>query len=205
MECSFGNTLRCSFDTLRFAPRQQCGRLNPNSSSFLSFNSSPILAQVTSIYIHIFYVQSTLFELTLLHVIQTQFFNFCRIWVLLLPLFHGGLFGLEQKWRRRRVRLTAAIGCWSNTNTLLLNFNFLEFFLLNWKWKMWILVLVSGLCATTSFDQALDLCSEKWSNSLSRFQWVVHDFLLVFVWINHCLFLTNWVYIDFLVFWFVGS
>lgn len=128
MECSFGNTLRCSFDTLRFAPRQQCGRLNPNSSSFLSFNSSPILAQVTSIYIHIFYVQSTLFKLTLLHVIQTQFFNFRRIWVLLLPLFHGGLFGLEQKWRRRRVRLTAAIGCWSNTNTLRLNFNFLEFF-----------------------------------------------------------------------------
>ncbi|KAG7634332.1 Uracil phosphoribosyl transferase [Arabidopsis suecica] len=46
MACSIGNAFRCSSDTLRFAPRQQCSsRLNPIPSSFLSFNSSPILAQ----------------------------------------------------------------------------------------------------------------------------------------------------------------
>ncbi|KAL1195880.1 Uracil phosphoribosyltransferase [Cardamine amara subsp. amara] len=46
MACSISNTFRCCSDTLRFVPRQQqCGRINPNPSSLLSFNSSPILAQ----------------------------------------------------------------------------------------------------------------------------------------------------------------
>ncbi|XP_010504167.1 PREDICTED: uracil phosphoribosyltransferase, chloroplastic-like isoform X1 [Camelina sativa] len=45
---SSSNAFRCSSDTLRFDPRQQCSssRLNPNpSSSLLSFNFSPILAR----------------------------------------------------------------------------------------------------------------------------------------------------------------
>ncbi|XP_023638489.1 uracil phosphoribosyltransferase, chloroplastic isoform X1 [Capsella rubella] len=39
-------SIRCAPDTLRFGPRQQCSRLNPNPpSSLLSFNPSPILAR----------------------------------------------------------------------------------------------------------------------------------------------------------------
>ncbi|CAA7046221.1 unnamed protein product [Microthlaspi erraticum] len=45
--CSNGsNAFRCYSETLRFDPRRQCGRLNPSPSSLLSFNSSPILAQI---------------------------------------------------------------------------------------------------------------------------------------------------------------
>ncbi|CAH8354199.1 unnamed protein product [Eruca vesicaria subsp. sativa] len=40
------NAFRCYSETLRFASRQHhCGRVNPNPSSLLSFNSSPFLAQ----------------------------------------------------------------------------------------------------------------------------------------------------------------
>ncbi|ESQ45094.1 hypothetical protein EUTSA_v10010595mg [Eutrema salsugineum] len=46
MACAVSNALRCYSETLRFAPRQQCGLPNPNPSSFLSFNSSPILCQI---------------------------------------------------------------------------------------------------------------------------------------------------------------
>ncbi|VVB05594.1 unnamed protein product [Arabis nemorensis] len=49
MACSVSSSnsfFRCYSETLRFAPRQQCVRLNPNPSSLLSFNSSPILAQI---------------------------------------------------------------------------------------------------------------------------------------------------------------
>ncbi|CAN6977465.1 unnamed protein product [Brassica rapa subsp. trilocularis] len=47
MACSISsNAVRCYTETLRLTPRQQqCGRVKPTPSSFLSFNSSTILVQ----------------------------------------------------------------------------------------------------------------------------------------------------------------